>query len=74
VKTPTATIKSTRPTTRTITAPIVQLIEHPGSRSIEIADALGVPPTNVRTLLSALKREGEVTNTSQRWYLSEHHR
>jgi hypothetical protein len=48
------------------------LAEHPGSRSIEIADALGVPPTNVRTLLSALKRAGEVSNTDQRWYLSEH--
>ena len=50
------------------------LAEHPGSRSIEIADALGVPPTNVRTLLSALKRAGEVSNTDQRWYLSEHQR
>ena len=48
------------------------IAEHPGSRSIEIADALGVPPTNVRTLLSALKRAGEVVNTNQRWYLSEH--
>ncbi len=48
------------------------LAERAGSRSIEIADALGVPPTNVRTLLSALKREGEVVNTDQRWYLSEH--
>jgi hypothetical protein len=48
------------------------LAEHPGSRSIEIADALSAPPTNVRTLLSALKRAGEVSNTEQRWYLSEH--
>src|SRR5665213_2048432 len=48
------------------------LAEHPGSRSIEIADALAVPANNVRTLLSSLKKAGEVTNTDQRWYLAEH--
>jgi len=47
------------------------LAEHPGSRSIEIADALAVPANNVRTLLSSLKKAGEVTNTNQRWYLAE---
>jgi hypothetical protein len=48
------------------------LAAHPGSRSIEIADALAAPANSVRTLLSTLKRAGEVTNTDQRWYLSEH--
>jgi hypothetical protein len=50
------------------------LAEHPGSRSLEIADALAVPANNVRTLLSTLKKTGEVTNKDQRWYLSEHQR
>src|SRR5665213_2039612 len=44
------------------------LAEHPGSRSIEIADALEVPANNVRTLLTTLKKLGEVTNIDQRWY------
>jgi len=44
------------------------LAENPGSRSIEMADALGVPATNVRTLLTAMKKSNEVTNTKQRWY------
>jgi hypothetical protein len=48
------------------------LAEHPGARSIEIADALAVPANNVRTLLTTLKKAGEVTNTDQRWYLGEH--
>lgn len=48
------------------------LAEHPGSRSIDIADALGVPATNVRTLLGSLKKTDEVTNKDQRWYLTEH--
>lgn len=47
------------------------LAQHPGSRSLDIADALSVPATNIRTLLSALKKAGEVTNTDQRWYLAE---
>src|SRR5271168_5367450 len=47
------------------------LAEHPGSPSIEIADALAVPANNVRTLLTTLKKAGEVTNTDQRWYLTE---
>jgi IclR helix-turn-helix domain len=49
---------------------IAHLAEHPGSRSMEIADALTVPPTNVRTLLSSLKRAGAVRNQAQRWYLT----
>jgi hypothetical protein len=48
------------------------LAAHPGSRSLEIADALQVPAASVRTLLSALKKAGEVANQEQRWYLSEH--
>jgi hypothetical protein len=48
------------------------LAQSPGSRSIDIADALGVPATNVRTLLSALKKTDEVTNKDQRWSLTEH--
>jgi hypothetical protein len=44
------------------------LVEHPGARSLEIADALGVPPGSVRTLLSTMKKAGEVTNESQCWY------
>jgi len=48
------------------------LAERPGSRSIDIADALGVPATNVRTLLGALKKAEQVTNRDQRWYLTGH--
>jgi predicted transcriptional regulator len=50
------------------------LAEHPGSRSIEIADTLAAPANSVRTLLTTLKKAGEVINTEQRWYLSEHRR
>jgi hypothetical protein len=46
------------------------LAEHPGSRSLEVADGLGVPPGSVRTLLSTMKRSGEVSNEKQRWYLT----
>jgi DNA invertase Pin-like site-specific DNA recombinase len=48
------------------------LAEHPGSRSLEIADELGVPPSSVRTLLSTMKKDGEVTNEHQRWSLSHY--
>jgi predicted transcriptional regulator len=48
------------------------LAEHPGSPSIEIADALTVPANNVRTLLTTLKKAGEVINIDQRWYLTGH--
>jgi hypothetical protein len=43
---------------------------HPGSRSLEIADALGAPPTSVRTLLSTMKKNGEARNEKQCWYLT----
>lgn len=46
------------------------LAEHPGSRSLEVADALGVPPGSVRTLLSTMKKSGEASNRKQRWYLT----
>ncbi len=45
------------------------LAENPGARSLDIADALGVPATNVRTLLSTAKKAGEVRNERQRWYV-----
>lgn len=47
------------------------LAEHPGSRSLEVADALGVPPTSVRTLLSTMKKTGEATNKQQGWHLTD---
>ena len=47
------------------------LSRKPGSRSLEIADALGVPPGSVRTLLSTMKKAGEAINEQQRWYLSD---
>jgi hypothetical protein len=47
------------------------LTEHPGSRSLDIADALQVPPGSVRTLLSTMKKDGEAHNEKQRWYLKD---
>jgi hypothetical protein len=47
------------------------LSQHPGARSLEIADALGMPPGSVRTLLSTMKKCGEAQNEQQRWYLSD---
>jgi hypothetical protein len=47
------------------------LAENPGSKSLEMADALGVPANNMRTLLTAMKKSKEVTNEEQRWYLRE---
>jgi len=46
------------------------LAEHPGARSLEVADALGVPPGSVRTLLSTMKKSGEASNQKQLWYLT----
>jgi len=46
------------------------LAEHPGSRSLEVADALGVPPGSVRTLLSTMKKAGEARNEKQSWFLT----
>jgi hypothetical protein len=47
------------------------LAENPGSRSLEMADALGVPANNLRTLLTAMKKDKEARNEDQRWYLVE---
>ena len=46
------------------------LAEHPGSRSLDVADALGVPAGSVRTLLSTMKQSGEVMNEKQSWFLT----
>jgi hypothetical protein len=43
------------------------LAEHPGSLSGEIAEALGVPATNVGTHLSNGKKAGEFTERGRRW-------
>jgi hypothetical protein len=45
------------------------LAKRPGSRSLEVADALGAPPGSVRTLLSTMKKAGEARNEAQHWYL-----
>jgi DNA-directed RNA polymerase specialized sigma24 family protein len=45
------------------------LQKHPGSLAVEIAEALGVPPTNVGTHLSNGKREGEFQKHHNRWSL-----
>jgi hypothetical protein len=47
------------------------LAENPGSKSLEMADALRVPVNNMRTLLTAMKKSKEVRNEDQRWYLRE---
>jgi hypothetical protein len=47
------------------------LTKHPGSLAVEIAEALGVPPTNVGTHLSNGKREGEFQKHRNRWSLIE---
>ncbi len=47
------------------------LAEHPGSRSIEIADALEAPPTNVQSLLSAGKKRNVFREQDGRWWASE---
>lgn len=46
------------------------LAEHPGSRSLEIADALEAPVGSVSTLLSTMKKSGEARNDNQLWYLT----
>jgi len=46
------------------------LTRHPGSRSLEIADALQVAPGSVRTLLSTMKKAGEARNEKQSWFLT----
>lgn len=47
------------------------LARYPGARSLEIADALGVPPGSVRTLLSTMKKSGEARNEQQQWFLGD---
>ena len=46
------------------------LAENPGSRSLQVADALGVPAGSVRTLLSTMKKSGEARNEKQSWFLT----
>jgi transposase len=46
------------------------LAEHPGSRSQQVADELGAPVSSVRTLLSTMKKDSEVINQQQGWWLS----
>jgi IclR helix-turn-helix domain len=48
------------------------LAEHPGSRSLQIADELGVPPGSVRNLLSTMKKQGETRNEHRLWFLSHY--
>jgi DNA-binding transcriptional ArsR family regulator len=43
------------------------LAEHPGSYYTEIAEALGVPPTNIGTHLSNGKKDGEFQEHRGRW-------
>jgi DNA-binding transcriptional ArsR family regulator len=45
------------------------LAKHPGSLAVEIAEALGVPPTNVGTHLSNGKKDGEFEKHRNRWSL-----
>lgn len=47
------------------------LAEHPGSHYTDIAEALGVPPTNVGTHLSNGKRTSEFQQHRGRWSLTE---
>jgi sugar phosphate isomerase/epimerase len=47
------------------------LAKHPGSLAVEIAEALGVPPTNIGTHLSNGKREGEFLKDRNRWSLTQ---
>lgn len=48
------------------------LAKHPGSLAVEIAEALGVPPTNVGTHLSNGKKDGEFEKDRNRWSLIQH--
>jgi DNA-binding transcriptional ArsR family regulator len=47
------------------------LAEHPGSYYTDIAEALGVPPTNVGSHLSNGKKEGEFQDHRGRWSLTQ---
>jgi ABC-type glutathione transport system ATPase component len=48
------------------------LAKHPGSLAVEIAEALGVPPTNVGTHLSNGKKDEEFDKHRNRWSLTQH--
>lgn len=48
------------------------LAKHPDSLAVEIAEALGVPPTNVGTHLSNGKKDGEFDKHRNRWSLTQH--
>jgi hypothetical protein len=47
------------------------LAKHPRSLAVEIAEALGVPPTNVGTHLSNGKKDGEFEKHRNRWSLTQ---
>ncbi len=47
---------------------LAYMVEKPGLRSIELADAFNVPATNMRSLLVAMKKSKEVFNDDERWY------
>ncbi len=47
---------------------LAYVVENPGLRSIELADAFNVPPTNMRSLLVAMKKSTEVINDAEGWY------
>jgi hypothetical protein len=47
------------------------LHKHPGSLAVEIAEALGVPATNVGTHLSNGKKDGEFQKHRNRWSLTQ---
>jgi hypothetical protein len=46
------------------------LATHPNAPTVEIAEALGAPPTNVGSHLSAGKRAGEFVQDKARWSLA----
>jgi hypothetical protein len=47
---------------------LAYVVENPGLRSIELADAFNVPPTNMRSLLVTMKKSTEVFNDDEGWY------
>ena len=47
------------------------LATHPNAPTVEIAEALGAPPTNVGSHLSVGKRAGEFVQNRGRWSLAE---
>lgn len=47
------------------------LIEHPASLAVEIAEALGVPATNVSSHLSYGKKDHEFNENKGRWTITQ---